>query len=64
MTLQNKSKSLHIVDDVFYYMRMNLIFYNNETKTILDIVIKDARSNKLKRKLNAIDDKFKLKLAE
>jgi len=64
MTSQNKSKSLHMVDDVSYYTRTSFIFYNDETKVIPNITIKDARSTKPKRKLNAIDDEFEIKLAK
>ncbi len=64
ITLKNKSKSLYIVSDIFYYIRISLIFYNNKTETISNIIIKDARSTRLKQELNTIDNKFKFKLAK
>jgi len=57
--LQNKSKSLYIIDSISYYTCTSLIFYNNKSKVISNIVIKDARSIKLKQELNIIDNKFK-----
>ncbi len=52
--LKNKSKLLYIADNVFYYTRTSFIFYNNKIETILDIVIKDIKSIKLKQELNNI----------
>jgi len=63
MKSQNKSKSLYIIGDVSYYTRTSLIFYNNETKAISNIVVKDVKSTKSKRELNVIDDEFEIKLA-
>ncbi len=64
MKPQNKSKPLHMADGVSYYTRTPLIFYNDETKAISNITIKDARSTKPKRELNAMDDDFEIKLAK
>jgi len=61
---KNKSKSLHIIDDVFYYTRTSLIFYNDEIETILDIVIKDARSAKSKRESNDTHDQYETRLTK
>lgn len=49
---KNKSKLLYIASNVFYYLYISLIFYNNKTKIILDIVIEDIRSIKLKQEVN------------
>jgi hypothetical protein len=59
MKLQNKSKSLYIIDSISYYTCTSLIFYNNKLKVISNIVINDARSIKLKQELNIINNKFK-----
>ncbi len=52
ITSKNKSKLLHIIDNVFYYTRTSLILYNNKIKTILDIVVRDVRSTKSKQEAN------------
>jgi len=49
---------------VSYYTCTFFIFYNDETKAISNIVVKDARSTKSKRELNATDNEFEIKLAE
>ena len=49
---KNKSKALYIVDNVSYYTRTPLIFYNDEIEIISNIVIKDARLTKSKRESN------------
>jgi len=64
MTPKNKSKPLHIADGVSYYTRTSLIFYNNKTKTISNIVVKDARSTKLKQESNNTHDQYKTRLTE
>lgn len=64
MKSQNKSKSLYMIDNVSYYTRTSLIFYNDKTKTISNIVIKDAKSTKSKRKLNVTNNKFEIKLTK
>ncbi len=64
MTSQNKSKPLYMASNVSYYTRTSLIFYNDKTKAISDIVIKDARPTKSKQELNATNDKFEIKLAK
>lgn len=64
MTPKNKSKPLHMAGGVSYYTRIDLIFYNDETEAISDIVVKDARPTKPKRELNATDEEFEIKLAE
>jgi len=53
-----------MIDNVSYYTRTSLIFYNDETKTISNIVIKDAKSTKSKRKLNVTNNKFEIKLTK
>ncbi len=64
ITPKNKSKLLYIIGDVFYYTRTSLIFYNNKTKIISNIVIKDAKSTKLEQEANDTYDQYKTRLAK
>ncbi len=64
MRPKNKSKPLYIVGGVFYYTRTSLIFYNDETEAILDIVVKDARPTKPKRESNDTHDQYEARLAK
>jgi len=61
---QNKSKFLYMVGDISYYTRTSLIFYSDETKIILDIVIKDVRFTKLKRESSDTHDQYETHLAK
>jgi len=53
-----------MVGDISYYTRTSLIFYSDETKIILDIVIKDVRFTKLKRESSDTHDQYETHLAK
>jgi len=53
-----------MVNDVSYYTRTSLIFYNDEIKTISNIVIKNVRSTKSKRESSDTYDQYKTRLAK